>query len=369
MIKEITQYIANSLGMTIGVDLFCQLLVPEDPDTLVLIRETGGFQEYDGDMMFSKDIQVMSRAYNWSQARELIENIHDFLHGTTNLVLDSMTITNEQYQFGTIACVSLPAPIGEDSKGRNIYTAHYLIRGWKINFNNTSGSGSGSESSGETSGEEPHITTIYVRQDGSGDFTNITDAVEYAIDGDTIIVYDGTYNEHVVIDKSITLQGVNKNTCILNSTYDGDAKRPVLTIQNSISVSGFTIVNNYNGLSVAIEANEHDIDFMNCNFSVIEPDEYAAITISGKGIMKFRNSEITSDDSDNYAIKLLDNFDGEEIKRTITISQSVMKYGAELYSIIFHPEYGINTHVNIYRCNRKYDVIGNDNITYTILGT
>ena len=39
------------------------------------------------------------------------------------------------------------------------------------------------------------------------DFTKIQDAINAASDGDTIIVHAGVYNEHVVINKSLTLLG------------------------------------------------------------------------------------------------------------------------------------------------------------------
>jgi hypothetical protein len=62
-------------------------------------------------------------------------------------------------------------------------------------------------------------TTWYV-DDGGGagiDFTKIQDAVSNASAGDTIYVYDGMYNEHVVISTSITLSGQSES----NVTIDG----------------------------------------------------------------------------------------------------------------------------------------------------
>ncbi len=46
-----------------------------------------------------------------------------------------------------------------------------------------------------------------VAQDGSGDFTTISDAVAVAEDGDTVEIRPGTYVEAVAIDKDITLAG------------------------------------------------------------------------------------------------------------------------------------------------------------------
>ena len=48
---------------------------------------------------------------------------------------------------------------------------------------------------------------IVVAQDGSGEYTTITDAVAAAADGDEILVRPGTYQEVVIIEADITLRG------------------------------------------------------------------------------------------------------------------------------------------------------------------
>jgi nitrous oxidase accessory protein NosD len=48
---------------------------------------------------------------------------------------------------------------------------------------------------------------LIVAQDGSGDFTTISDAVAVAEDGDTVEIRPGTYVEAIAIDKDITLAG------------------------------------------------------------------------------------------------------------------------------------------------------------------
>ena len=54
----------------------------------------------------------------------------------------------------------------------------------------------------ETSGE-----TIIVAKDGSGDYEKIQDAIDAAQGGDTIRVWEGTYEENVVMDKTLSLVG------------------------------------------------------------------------------------------------------------------------------------------------------------------
>jgi parallel beta-helix repeat protein len=82
--------------------------------------------------------------------------------------------------------------------------------------------------------------TLYVGGDGPGNYSKIQDAIDNASDGDTVFVYNGTYYENIVIDKSINLIGENKNTTII----DGGRKDDVVDIvTDSVYVSGFTIQN------------------------------------------------------------------------------------------------------------------------------
>jgi parallel beta-helix repeat protein len=71
-------------------------------------------------------------------------------------------------------------------------------------------------------------TTWYVDDvagSGSGnpaeDFTSIQDAVDAASSGDTVYVYAGTYNEQVTIEKTLTLEGENKDTTIVQGPAGG----------------------------------------------------------------------------------------------------------------------------------------------------
>jgi PGF-pre-PGF domain-containing protein len=54
-------------------------------------------------------------------------------------------------------------------------------------------------------------TTLYVDDDGSGNYTTIQDALTDAVDGDTIIVNPGTYpNERVQVDVPVTIKGASE---------------------------------------------------------------------------------------------------------------------------------------------------------------
>lgn len=87
----------------------------------------------------------------------------------------------------------------------------------------------------------PRGNILYVGGSGSGNYSKIQNAIDNASDGDTIYVYSGVYYEHnIIINKSITLIGENKNSTII----DGSGIASVLTItDDEVTVRGFTIQN------------------------------------------------------------------------------------------------------------------------------
>ncbi len=109
--------------------------------------------------------------------------------------------------------------------------------------------------------------TIYV----PSDYARIQWAVGNASAGDTIIVSSGTYYEHVIIDKSLTLLGENGQTII-----DGNNTGYVVTITaDDVTISGFTIKNS--GLNWG-ESGIHLLNSEGCNIS------YNSLTNNTHGI-------------------------------------------------------------------------------------
>jgi len=73
-------------------------------------------------------------------------------------------------------------------------------------------------------------------------YTTIQDAIDAneTLNGQTILVDDGTYNENVFVNKSLTLTGESRDNTIVNANGTGEAF--TLTAPN-ISITNFTVAN------------------------------------------------------------------------------------------------------------------------------
>ena len=89
---------------------------------------------------------------------------------------------------------------------------------------------------------------LYVGGDGPQNYSKIQDAVDNASDGYTIFVYNGTYYENVLVNKTVNLVGENRETTIIDGS-DGDYV--VFIIADGVTLTGFTIQNSHiNGTNI-----------------------------------------------------------------------------------------------------------------------
>ena len=82
--------------------------------------------------------------------------------------------------------------------------------------------------------------TLYVGGTGAQNFTTIQDAIDNASEGDTVFVYNGTYYENIIVDKSLILFGENRNNTVIDGNESGDV---ICLYADGITVSFFTIKN------------------------------------------------------------------------------------------------------------------------------
>jgi parallel beta-helix repeat protein len=87
-------------------------------------------------------------------------------------------------------------------------------------------------------GEEITATIVYVGGNGPGNYSSIQAAVNNATANVTIFVYNGTYYENLVIEKSLILLGESNNGTIING---GGNKFVVTLAADQVTLSGFMI--------------------------------------------------------------------------------------------------------------------------------
>lgn len=92
-------------------------------------------------------------------------------------------------------------------------------------------------------------STLYVDDDaivgGYGSyeypFRQIQEAIDAANNGDTIIVYEGTYYEQPIIHKSVKLKGEDKNNTIIDANEK--PHHVIISTAHNVELSGFTVRN------------------------------------------------------------------------------------------------------------------------------
>ncbi len=89
---------------------------------------------------------------------------------------------------------------------------------------------------------------------GYDHFDDIQDGVDAVNESGTVYVYNGTYYENVVVDKTINLIGEDRNNTIIDGNLSGDV---VYISADWVNISGFTIQNSgsagYPNYDVAVE--------------------------------------------------------------------------------------------------------------------
>lgn len=133
---------------------------------------------------------------------------------------------------------------------------------------------------------------LQVRQPGGiGTLSDVYPTIQAAIDaanpGDTIAVHSGTYNELIVINKALILQGDGRDTTIIDGINGTGAEVTVvnITASGNVTISGFTVKN-------APITNTRDQRFGILTNSPVADVTY---TISSNKVMGTNDSNATED--------------------------------------------------------------------------
>ena len=127
--------------------------------------------------------------------------------------------------------------------------------------------------------------TIYVGGSGPGNYSRIQNAIDNASDGDTIFVFNGTYQESLEIYKSIDVVGESKENTVLDGQWDLDV---VFIGSKSVNLTGFTLTGGLYGIRIASSENIniHDNNITHSKHTGIKILNSTFINISNNYVYK-----------------------------------------------------------------------------------
>ena len=121
--------------------------------------------------------------------------------------------------------------------------------------------------------------TITVDDDGGADYTKIQDAINASVDGDTIKVWEGTYFENVVLNRTLSFIGNGSEETSIN----GEGSGTVVNITADwCNISGFEVSgsgNNDTDAGVKVTSHHNNISDNSVSFN----DGYGIYLTSSDG--------------------------------------------------------------------------------------
>ena len=185
--------------------------------------------------------------------------------------------------------------------------------------------------------------TLYVGGSGPNNYTCIQYAIDDANDGDTVFVYEGLYDELIIINTTISLIGENKYTTIINGSENAD----IVTINaDNVNISGFTVENSgysYNGIRVNSEYCIISDNIFQDNYHGIDIENSDNLTVHNNTFYYHRSRCIAVSNSHNNIIS-------NNIFNTGT-EYTIISIGYSNFTIISDNHYFMTGGLRTYYCN------------------
>ena len=129
MFHEICTLIASKTGFVIGSTLQVGHRAQNAPDRYVLVQETaGGETNFYCPDMANIDIQVLSRAKTYFEARSDIWDVYNALHGTSGWNMPNWTGTGPDYLAMTVEALTTPQYLGVGDNRQHEFSVNFIFR-------------------------------------------------------------------------------------------------------------------------------------------------------------------------------------------------------------------------------------------------
>ena len=137
------------------------------------------------------------------------------------------------------------------------------------------------------------------------DYGSIQEAIDSAVDGDTVYVKSGMYHENLVVNKSLSLIGENVDTTIIDGNPPEGYRIPIKIQCDNVSVSGFKLLYGYTGISVGdakycsisgnrIAGNQHGIMLVGCSYCNVSKNYFELIALSSAIQLSYSNYNLVT---------------------------------------------------------------------------
>jgi len=126
---------------------------------------------------------------------------------------------------------------------------------------------------------------LYVGGSGSGNYTKIQDAIDNTNEGDTVFVYSGSYDESIMINKSIVVCGEDRNTTFI---IGGNTSEIVRIDDTSAEFKRFTVERQYNEFVNGIYIS--DCWSVHITENTVKSCEYGILITSSESLIVSKNT-------------------------------------------------------------------------------
>lgn len=136
-----------------------------------------------------------------------------------------------------------------------------------------------------------------------GDFQSVQEAINRAIDEQTILVLPGEYDEQLVINKKIIILGLDKDTTIIKTTtapttrtFNGENTNPIIFVENgSLVLANVTITSEIATNDTPIDGivvNNGELGVMNATITNIRANGSYTNAAYGNGVTAYGDSTV-----------------------------------------------------------------------------